>query len=645
MTTSRRPGGERPITAATAAAVALALLLCGAVGGATAQSISCGPGQCCGTALSSCRPCDRGTFKGNTSTLACESCPAGTSAPAYGSLACTGCAPGTFAAGTGSATCTACPVGSFAEGANATACAACPTDRTTLSAGRAQASECVCKDGTVEPASPSSSTTLPACVPCPDNAVCVSGEVQPAPGFWSSAADPTLVQRCAPASACTGGGACEAGYDPESRLCSDCAPGHFKQFRIDTCTGCPFAGWGWVLVALTPLVLLIVSLLVLVHARFPTMASVYITVTVLQVAALNGDFDVDWPRAMPFVFTVFSAFNLNQDLFGFQCEVSYAGRYAIDLLLPVFLTVLYVLLYALARALAPARRMFYVPRELPGKLWEHFLHSWLMLALLSFVFLTANFLVVVDCSRGELGEQFLDQNPDIRCGSSEWVTLAVPGLLAFVAYVIAPVSVCLSYLFKLRRVEPADRNAVRYGFLFARFRDKFYYWEAVNMAFKFACVLLVKLASSTPTATVAICATLSLVLAVLHGWLRPYRSRMDNNYAVFAYCALAYLFATVIVFDQGGFGADAGQIVTALAACVIVAVIVGGTAVTVIQARILARLVDPANDSRFHTARKAERKRARRRRRRRSLASVGIADNTAAATNDSSASASASQAM
>lgn len=345
-----------------------------------------------------------------------------------------------------------------------------------------------------------------------------------------------------------------------------------------------------------PVVFVIIALFVLTMGRMPQLGSLYCVLMFFQITALFSEILVKWPLTMPFLFTIFSITNLNQDLFGFECSMPFEARFGLTIVHPLIFLLLFGLIYVVTKSSKHlSTRAFYVPRagqaETGGSraalLKKHFVSSYVVLILLSFVYQFRAFIDTVDCTRGEGGAYFMDSHPPVHCGSNTWIGLFIPALGALVLYIVLPTVAILVYFMRLRA---GSSNAIRHatlGFLTHRFRSKYYYWEAVNIFYKLCMVAAVKFLSLRPLAAILLTASLAFVMMVLQLVARPYRCSPDNNLAAFLFGFQTILCMIMLVFHFSTFSRQANDIVVVIAVILTVVAIVAGLAVTVYQVNTL----------------------------------------------------------
>lgn len=144
-----------------------------------------------------------GCTKCNTTDGTCTECPGGLGGD--GRVGCVGCPENTYQPGTG---------------------LICETCHFTRNAP-VNSSECLCKNGTVDPGVIGGLGVNSQCLRCPSGSVCYGGHAKPKamPGYYSSD-DALVFIRCVPEWRCSGGDGCAAGYT--GQCCSLCEVGWYN---------------------------------------------------------------------------------------------------------------------------------------------------------------------------------------------------------------------------------------------------------------------------------------------------------------------------------------------------------------------------------------------------------------------------------
>ena len=88
-----------------------------------------------------CVPCDAGTYKNTTGSVACTACPSGSISP-IASIVCTMCEAGSYAGSADLLACTYCQMGTFSSSAGQTACQICESNKYTFTNGATACQSC-----------------------------------------------------------------------------------------------------------------------------------------------------------------------------------------------------------------------------------------------------------------------------------------------------------------------------------------------------------------------------------------------------------------------------------------------------------------------------------------------------------------------
>eukprot|EP00162_Nutomonas_longa_P014708 comp22070_c0_seq1/m.51091 comp22070_c0_seq1/g.51091 ORF comp22070_c0_seq1/g.51091 comp22070_c0_seq1/m.51091 type:complete len:691 (-) comp22070_c0_seq1:84-2156(-) len=537
-----------------------------------------------------CQPCSPGYFSSAPGSTACSPCAPGSFAPAFNATACEQCPAGSISPRSAAKSCDLCGDAQFQPEQGKTKCESCPAGKIAIGK-RDSISSCVCPDGYLAASSTSSSssssnTTATDCEKCPEHLTCPANESpRAADGYWLAAND-RIPRKCRPASAC-GGGGCAAAYESTSRLCFACAKDNFKQYDSDSCSACPFDGWGWVLIGLMPVVFFILCFLILTLGRSKLVGAIYITVTFFQVTALYSEILIDWPRAMPLLFTIISAFNLNQDLFGLECSVSFATRFGLTLAHPIFFAAAFAIIYFITKLSSSlSHRSFYVPNDPHTNLAQHFVSSFSIVIVFSMLYQFRAFIDTVDCTRGENNSLFMDAYPDIKCGSIQWVAIFIPACAALLLYVVIPTIAIAIFVTRVHR-DYTKLESSPFGYLALRYRSRFFYWELCIIVYKLIMVLIVKFCSLAPLVAIILTSVVAVIMLGIQIAVRPYRCKPDNNLAAFVFGFQFIISIIMFVFHFSSFSKNADDIVVAVAIIITIVTAIIGLAIAAYQVQQL----------------------------------------------------------
>ena len=127
------------------------------------------------------------------------------------------------------------------------------------------------------------------------------------------------------------------------------------------------------------------------------------------------------------------------------------------------------------------------------------------------------------CTEGPDGETFLSASPALLCWEGEHSVLAAFNVFAFFVYLIAtPIfyGYLLFVLVPKRGLYDPKLNA-NFGFVWGRFEEKFYYWEAVEMIRKLG-LCLVQVLVTDPIIQTNCAVVIVGILLVTNLMHRPY---------------------------------------------------------------------------------------------------------------------------
>lgn len=357
-------------------------------------------------------------------------CPAGTR---IGSSAvdasCEPCQPGSYQNATSSVLCISCPPGSSSpEGAGAL-------------------DQCTCLAGWYF------DMLAGGCLACPPGAHCDGGRASPValPGF---AVVGSNFAACMQAAACPGSrnaslAACSPAY--EGPLCKNCAPG-YAQRKTGACYACKQTRARGLL-GLFVLVLVLLAgcvvWLVLAGVSLPLVES---AVGTLQVLALLGRLNMDWPEHARLSLSVLGVFSLESDLF-VRCAVGFPMAYAIGVLAPVAFAVLVFVGLAIGTRVCVRQQR---------TLAQLTLASVLLVAPTAYLPIARSVLELFDCTHIPAlpgRSYFVSADLRMECGASEWRRLLVLGTVGLV-YVIG-IPLALGSLAMRRSAFSNDRASAR----------------------------------------------------------------------------------------------------------------------------------------------------------------------------------------
>ena len=262
-----------------------------------------------------CSLCPEGHFQSTFGTTECQACEAGTVSSTQGASQCEQCGLGKYVSQPGRSTCELC------GGGEETWTTSQEIEGEVLQIlGATSESSCTCKDG--------SFLWQGRCESCSEGSECRGNEIQLLPGYFSSSESPGSVYHCKEGF-CPGGspGTCAAGRDARSLACSQCIKGH-RPAGDGECERC--ASRDYVVLAFT--IISIIAGVAFLHVALmretvanQTGALVVVSssltqlVTVLQMLAVIGRFNIDWREPLRSILVLLEIISFDPDMLSIGC--------------------------------------------------------------------------------------------------------------------------------------------------------------------------------------------------------------------------------------------------------------------------------------------------------------------------------------
>ena len=375
-------------------------------------------------------PAGRASMKMGASRV-CTLCPEGSFQSTFGTTECTLCEPGTLSSTKGASQCEQCGLGMYASEPGSSSCEACGGGEemwTTsqevqgeeiLILGAASESFCSCRAG--------SFLWEGKCETCMEGSSCSGGQLRLLPGYYSSVEVPGSVYQCEEGR-CPGGlpGTCAAGRDPQSVACSLCASGQ-RPAGEGPCEAC--AGADYLLLALVALAVLAgVALLHVGLMKETARAGALVVVgssltqlvTMLQMLAVMGRFNIDWRDPLHSVLLLLEVMSFDPNMLSIGCVANVT---------PVSLFVFQVLFIPLLTSIAILVHLSYLlltrSRTLQAK---HLLRTVGTMFLMFFILLFSMLLSPFQCSYHPNGLATLHDYGSVFCnGQGEHLQMFIIG--------------------------------------------------------------------------------------------------------------------------------------------------------------------------------------------------------------------------
>ncbi|KNC55313.1 uncharacterized protein AMSG_12401 [Thecamonas trahens ATCC 50062] len=467
-------------------------------------------------------------------------------------LECALCDEGLFSDTTSLDPCAACPPSSVLAGRGAIDCYTCPVNAQLVPGfvpvpGRGL--NCTCIPGTWTDSG---------------GARCAGGIALPVaiPGYFPTA-DPGIFLECPNPTACSGGYpfVCAQGYT--GRLCGACARGYYA--LSGACYKCDDRTIPLLIAAFVAAVAL-VAFLVWLNSREELtyrFAAIMIGFNSLQISAMYGQIDLEWPPFAASFFNVVSLVNLNFDLSSPECATVTDHVWLLKWWLTVWRAI------AHRSALRP-------PALTLTALLDASRRAYLQLMVLLYLPLAAKAMSYFQCRRDRDGRWVLEAAPAKSCyGTWYWNYFAFALIFAG-AYAGGIPALVYWLLTRVRAKSDSILFSLRYAFLVGRFLPRAYRYEVWIMARKASVVLAMTVFRSPRVkANVALFALMSWFCHLLDR--KPYASPFHNILALFCLATCAAILWS-ITFDAG-----ASRTLVAITAIVInVVAIVAGVVVDAI---------------------------------------------------------------
>ncbi|KNC48480.1 uncharacterized protein AMSG_04928 [Thecamonas trahens ATCC 50062] len=480
------------------------------------------------------------------------------------------------------------------------ACVPCPVGSGTSFARVALIANCTCKVGFYNLVG----VGLP-CARCPVGAVCDGGTEAPyaAPGYFPASAE--LFLECkADRSLCPGGRGVQCAAGHRGRLCADCHSGWYRiRNKCHQCEG----GLTMLFVLVLLISIVVLGGLAVFNARSTNVVK-YTTLSIafnsLQISALFGQFEIDWPSLADSLFAAMSFANFNLELAAPECAFEAKSPYLLKYLLTMLLPLYFVAVYAFVYACFVLPQRWFATRfgdafvaQFPGfctppagspEEWpvlaglrygmaqvffdpinkrnaRHvFIRCWWQLLSLAYLPLALISLGYMDCTRGADGVLALDSDPSYACSGRYWhyFPFALVFSLAYAIGIPAAIGYLLRY--KRRKME-RGKYLVRYGFLTARYLDQYYWWEVKIMARKFGVVIAMLFVTSFPSMQGFVAACVLMFALADHHSSYPYITLIHNLLETFSIASAILVLGFGVVFHHPDSpSSSAGGIIAAI---------------------------------------------------------------------------------
>ena len=439
------------------------------------------------------------------------------------------------------------------------------------------------------------------CVACPQGGSCPGRTDEPValPG-WFRLSRGVFGECPLEDKACVGNSVCAPGYTGD--LCKDCLSGYHR-VHTGECEACPSAATSLFAVFIVLFLLLVVFSVVLVgmairQAKDGRTQSSFVPRSVttglilFQVLGVLARSPFNWPEPpVQQILDAANVANINLSLFATACTVtSFNAQYTMQILLPALFVALAGLALVFVRTCGHLLPCCSVSRgEFPFS--STAIRVVVSFAPLVYIPLARTTLVFFDCTELADGNQYLDAEPSIRCGSSEWLSLLPLALAALLLYVIAtPVAIaCVLYRNRRRLDDPVV--ILRYGSAFHFYRKAYFYMDLVQLVKRLGFVMVSLFASSLEVYLFLGLFAVFVSSLAIHISRRPFLLPLHNDLEIRIDIAVI-----VVILTGVAFWADVHPNTTVFVITIILCV---GAIATAIGALIWALAVEIASRSKI----------------------------------------------
>ena len=176
------------------------------------------------------------------------------------------------------------------------------------------------------------------------------------------------------------------------------------------------------------------------------------------------------------------------------------------------------------------------------QVWTLNILAWLVL----FPSVTRKALEAFDCVE-LLGIRYLRADPAIRCDDDEyWLLIAIAAVGVLYGCMLAPLAVIWQTTRKHASPERVCR--ARVALLTYSYRDKYHYWEAVDLTRKLLLTSVVLLVGPDTILQLWFAAATGLAFLVLYIGLSPYRDETSGRIQLAALVQLEFTYVTAALF-------------------------------------------------------------------------------------------------
>ncbi|KAJ6249503.1 insulin-like growth factor binding protein [Anaeramoeba flamelloides] len=497
-----------------------------------------------GDGSTKCYNCDYGHFGNQTGMEECYKCTAGSYSIDKGSTICELCGYGTYSdvAGMTSSTCDKCPMGTYNPSKGADSVDGVPLTRTPALSRLTAASRAL--GGTI-----ANGIMATTCLDCPvgqepdeSQNVCqdcqagfysdTEGQVCEAcaAGEFNNEQGLTYCVKCSSVEICLGNNTCDGERDPDY-YCAKCKTGYF--LLNDECQSCPQPVQAFLIISALALSLILIYVFrdkinnLMKSTRNPIKD---IAFTFFQILAGIIALDLAWPVPVRTNLRfVSSAFNLEFDtVVSPECyeNFTYYDTWLIIFLVPICGTILAVVFWCYY-----LKRYKQEPERLERRKIRLVHHYSIVLKYLYLPLVKLSIDPFDFTYQEEDGKYYLDSNPKLSPSDEKWQRFLPLFITSYVLYVIGIPIFFFIVVYKAKKANFSEWYEKRFGWMYRYFKPNRYWWELVEIFFKFLVIVTAVMFTVNSTGQAWFVLVLLAVLMILILILRPYKGEYPRYVA------------------------------------------------------------------------------------------------------------------
>jgi hypothetical protein len=393
--------------------------------------------------------------------------------------------------------CQSCPPDAYKEIRGSSRCKFCDASMRTRNSASNSSLDCECREGYYVKPDDLNKPGQAICSACPMGGYCKGGKDRPVakPGYYVSNSVAEVFVKCQVAEACVGQDMCAEGY--EGYKCGDCELGFYR--KGSRCVPC--TGWAVAVFYMCAIIFVIFLAITFWMSFKPPialrLASLRIGWSFIQITALYAQFDLNWPPEIKEVYRFLSFVILDIQITSPECslnaKIDFYSLLIFKMLMPIVFGVLMAIIYGLSvlgvygyaeyRKRIGLKEINYMYKGPSVYKFLRFalVRSTMVLLVMFYVPLVQFVLQYFDCTWQDDGSWSLDAQPSVHCYEGKHMNYFPLVLYGSIVYVMGIPLFCARVLWKSKDKLLEPFVFARYGFLYARFKPKYFYWEIVLM--------------------------------------------------------------------------------------------------------------------------------------------------------------------